>query len=205
METKKMVFTGKANTCHMWTFSLPAKKTCPFAGKCKGFCFASNGHYLGKDAVACYNRNFEASKLAEFPGIMVAQVKEAVRLDSKRGLQTVVRLHDGGDLYSVAYLLKWIRISEQCPEVMIYGYTKSHPFFFGLTLPENLYFIPSEGGTRDDLIMGLPRAKTVPIGYVCGPGEVPGDMDDLRNLSMVRDQRMVLCLEAHGAQKSKVQ
>jgi hypothetical protein len=42
------------------------------------------------------------------------------------------------------------------------------------------------------------------VGYVCGIGEVPGDMDDLRNLSMVRDQRMILCLEAHGAKRGKV-
>jgi len=201
----KMIYTGKTHNCHMWTFSLPAQKTCPFKGECSKFCYASSGNYTCPEPVACYARNYEASKRADFVQVMTAQIKEAVRLDSKRGLPSGIRLHDTGDLYSVAYLIKWIQIAEACPEVLIYGYTKSHPLFLGLTLPENLYFIPSEGGTRDDMIRGLPRAKVVPVGYVCGIGEVPGDKDDLRNLFMVKDQRMVLCLEAHGAKKSKVQ
>ena len=200
----KMIYTGRANHCHIYTFSIPAKKTCPFAGECKAFCFASSGNYTCPDPVACYARNFEASKRHDFPQIMIAQIKEAVRLDAKRGKQVVVRIHDTGDFYSRAYLVKWIQIASACPEVLFYGYTKSHPLFQGVECPDNFRFIPSEGGKRDDMIQGLPRARVVPVGYVPGPGEVLGDKDDLRNLFMVIDQKMVLCLEAHGAKRGKV-
>lgn len=201
---EKMQYTGKVNNCHMWTFSLPAQKTCPFKGECSRFCYASSGNYTCPEPVACYARNFEASKRADFVQVMTSQITHAINLDSKRGLPTGIRLHDTGDLYSLSYLLKWVKIAQNLPGVLIYGYTKSHPFFNDLSLPENLFFIPSEGGKRDDMIKHLPRARVVPIGYKCGLGEVPGDKDDLRNLSMVRDQRMVLCLEAHGAKRSSV-
>lgn len=199
----KMKYTGKVNKAHCWTFSIPAKKTCPFAGACKAFCYASSGNYTCPEPQACYARNFEASKRHDFPRVMAAQIREAVRLDSKRGLSTVVRLHDTGDLYSQAYLMKWVKVAQECPEVLFYGYTKSHPLLSGIDLPPNLFFIPSEGGKRDDMIKGFPRAVVVPVGYAPKAGEVMGQKDDLFNLRVILGGS-ILCLEAHGARRSKV-
>ena len=43
----------------------------------------------------------------------------------KRGF--VIRLHIGGDFYSVAYVLWWKKMLETYPNMRIYGYSRWHP------------------------------------------------------------------------------
>ena len=70
-----------------------------------------------------------------------------------------IRIHDSGDFYSVAYLLKWVQIANENKSVIFYAYTKSIPFFKGtfqgkpiVKVPTNLKIIFSEGSKRDILI-----------------------------------------------------
>ena len=58
-----------------------------------------------------------------------------------------------GDFYSIKYLIKWIDISTQNPDIIFYAYTKSTKFFKGsLSIPKNLKIIFSEGSKTDNLI-----------------------------------------------------
>jgi len=71
----------------------------------------------------------------------------------------ILRLHDSGDFYSIAYLNKWIEIAKANKDVIFYAYTKSIPFFkrskemdTTFLLPKNLIIIFSEGSKKDILI-----------------------------------------------------
>ncbi len=203
----KMKYTGKANHCHVWTFSIPAGHTCPFKGACVRFCYASTGNYTCPEPRACYARNLAFSQNPHFASFMLAEVREAARLDAKRGLNTVIRLHDTGDFYSRKYLADWIEIAHNCRDLLnvsFYAYSKSVPWVQEVQdlFPRNFEVILSECGTHDHL---LPKAhaRVVPVGYVPTEGEFLGGKDDLANLRAIR-RGETLCLEAHGARKGAV-
>lgn len=66
----------------------------------------------------------------------------------------VVRLHIGGDFFSQAYFDAWLLVASRRPDVLLYGYTKSLPFWCRRldVMPRNLVLTGSEGGRYDDLI-----------------------------------------------------
>lgn len=138
------------------TFGIPAVKTCPEAGSCKsGFdlktkkkytCFATQGTYTWPVVKAAYERRFKHSKKDYFVDDMIKEIG---------GKQTThVRLHDSGDFYSDTYLWKWINIMENCPDTKFWAYTKavSRMKAFKHLLPDNFYYVFSEGGKQDHLI-----------------------------------------------------
>ena len=157
-QNSKMKKTSIKNNMRIFNFSLPAHKTksgktvCPFAKDCIKYCYAQKGNYTRFPIVQqLMEKKYLISKQENFNSLMNEEIKK------KRA--THIRIHDSGDFYSIAYLLKWVDIANTNKDVIFYAYTKSIPFFKGtfqgkpiIKVPKNLKVIFSEGSKKDDLI-----------------------------------------------------
>ena len=148
---------------------------CSQAGACKDLCYALNGTYLFPQVRAAHLRNLEAT-LSDLEGWRDAMVEElrrrkfrpsgVARLEwlipevdpwvaywLESGGQAV-RIHDSGDFYSDEYLLAWMHIAEQTPDVLFYAYTKevSRLREHADKAPVNFRWLYSLGGKQDHLI-----------------------------------------------------
>jgi hypothetical protein len=66
-----------------------------------------------------------------------------------------VRIHDAGDFYNDEYLLAWLEIARQTPDVTFYAYTKEVSRFKRLVepnCPTNFRYLYSMGGKEDHLV-----------------------------------------------------
>lgn len=173
---------------HTLIFNLPAGKTCPGANECKAFavldpstnrrriqdgpetifrCFAATAEaqYDGP----FYARARNLSTIAEYlqTGVDYAAEQISVSLNNFRTRKVkLVRIHESGDFFSLAYLQAWVKVAQTHPDLKFYCYSKSLEIFqqFGLTnLPDNFYLTASYGGKWDSLInQGLfPRYSKV--------------------------------------------
>lgn len=150
-------------------WSLPAVKTCPFAGECKKFCYASKGFYRFKGPANKHASN-HAESLAD---TFVDKMSDEIAHYKKKVKQFLIRIHDTGDFYSVPYLEKWLAIMAMHKDVKFYAYTKSVPFFKGRELPDNFRVIYSFGGLKDNMIntesdRHAKVVKEIPANYVNG-------------------------------------
>ena len=157
-QNAKMKKTSIKNNTKIYNFSIPAYKTkagkvvCPFAGGCQKYCYAQKGNYTRFPIVQeLMEQKYKISKTEEFIPLMNEEIQK------KKA--KYIRIHDSGDFYSVAYLLKWVQIANENKSVIFYAYTKSIPFFKGtfqgkpiVKVPTNLKIIFSEGSKRDILI-----------------------------------------------------
>lgn len=146
-----------------YNFDLPAIKTCPFADKCKVYCYATKGFYQMPSVKAKFERNLEASKKDNFFMKIQSDINQLKSLDKI----DAIRIHSSGDFYSYKYLMQWRVIILNNPDLVFYAYTKSIPLFVKMLgdyhLPDNFKVIFSEGGKYDNLIesMNLRRVKLV--------------------------------------------
>jgi len=150
-QNAKLKKTSIENKMRVLNFSLPAYKTitgktvCPFAKDCVKYCYAQKGNYRYPSVIKGLNNRYELSQTDEF----VPKMNATIILERP----THVRIHDSGDFYSPKYLNKWVTIAKDNKNVIFYAYTKSIKFFTeGLTVPENLKIIFSEGSKTDNLI-----------------------------------------------------
>ena len=151
-QNAKMKKTSIKNNTKIFNFSIPAYKTkagkvvCPFAGGCQKYCYAQKGNYTRFPIVQeLMEQKYKISKTEEFIPLMNEEIQK------KKA--KYIRIHDSGDFYSIAYLLKWIQIANENKDVIFYAYTKSIPFFKGaINKPDNLKVIFSEGSKIDSLI-----------------------------------------------------
>lgn len=142
------------------SFGLPALRgrdgfvTCPGAGACARFCYARQGWYLLPRVAEPRELNLEAAR--GDLGTFARLVKEdLVRMPSRR----TVRVHDGGDFFSQAYLDAWLEVARSLPGKTFYAYTKSLHLDFS-RVPSNFSIVQSEGGRFDHLRSSdLPSAR----------------------------------------------
>jgi hypothetical protein len=64
----------------------------------------------------------------------------------------IMRVHVGGDYFTVKYLQAWIEVAKRNPDKVFYSYSKSLHLFKQFDLPDNLVLTASRGGKYDDLI-----------------------------------------------------
>lgn len=152
-QNSKLKKTSKEVGKRVFNFGITAFKsasgkiTCPFAlndgseKDCVKFCYAQKGAYSWSNVKPAFEKRYELTKTIAFVPLMIEEVKKK-KAD-------FVRIHDSGDFYSPKYVQKWVTIAEALPNVNFYAYTKSHNFFRGLKLPENLDIIFSEGSKLD--------------------------------------------------------
>lgn len=160
-----------------WNFDVPAIKTCPFADKCKSYCYATKGFYKMPIVSRKHNLNFDATKRPYFINLMNCEIGEL----KKKNKIDALRIHSSGDFYSQSYLDTWIKIIESNPDIIFYAYTKSLPYFekysYGLNLPENFKVIFSEGGKFDHLI-DAHNLRKVSVGDSYSSNALTSDSDD---------------------------
>jgi len=132
-------------------------KTCPSAGECSKFCYASKGGYimfapsgLNASRVVTYMMNH----YDEFKAQLESELKTAVSKEGKKGNKVVLRWHDSGDFISPSYLKMAFDIAKETPEVLHYAYTKQIPLVKSMEAdkPDNFEFTYSFGGVHDEKI-----------------------------------------------------
>jgi hypothetical protein len=199
------------------TFGLPPVVTCPNAGTCKSFCYASTGNFRFPSVAGRAIKNHEISQHADF----ATKLTEALRVLARKGVK-LVRIHQSGDFYSIAYIKAWFNafavVQAEGLSIEGYAYTKS----FGLIVaairltgslvdkPSNLTLIASEGGTLDarEYVSNFPQLFST-VAIVKQPEAiieehfVGGSESDLENL-MNAKMGLGLQLPAHGAKRKAV-
>ena len=155
-------------------FNLPAGKTCPGASLCKAFAVkGSDGKTRVHDGSETQFRCFAASSEAQYPATFAARahnleaIVKALQVGGvdgaadliNQGIQTnrtkhtkLVRIHESGDFFGLGYLMAWVKVAEQNPDLKFYCYSKSLDLFVDYKLPSNFYLTASYGGKFDHLI-----------------------------------------------------
>ena len=124
---------------------------CPNAGACASYCYARNGTYLFSNVRGRHIQNLEYTlyHLEEWQQQMLSEVQH------KKMIGKHVRIHDAGDFYNEEYLLAWLEIARQTPDVTFYAYTKEVSMFKRLVepnCPTNFRYLYSMGGKEDHLV-----------------------------------------------------
>ena len=160
---------GKGNaklSKDIYTFSLPAGHSCPFAFECKASADRSTGKIKdGKDQIF---RCFAASQESLYTNTRTARwhnydllkklktVDEMFTLivDSLSLKANTVRVHVSGDFLSQIYFDAWMAVARLYSTKKFYAYTKSIPYWLARkdSIPENLNLTSSKGGRSDELI-----------------------------------------------------
>ena len=169
----------------IFTFSLPAGHSCPFAEACRSKSNRNRGmiHDGPQTVFRCYAASMEArhgsvrrSRWHNYDALLAwGSKREMTRLilDSLTPFAGYVRLHDSGDFFNADYFGAWLDAVRQRPRTLFYAYTKALPFWVQW-LDEvgtgykpgditNLVLTASYGGSRDEQIErhGLRYARVV--------------------------------------------
>jgi hypothetical protein len=161
---------------NIYTFSLPAGHSCPFANDCLSKADKLTGKLT--DGPNTQFRCFAASAEAVYPNVRLARwhnfdllkklnsVKAAdLILASLPKKANIVRIHVSGDFFNESYFLAWLQVAKLRPNVLFYAYTKSLIYWVNYIkdIPSNLVLNASEGGKLDAQISehGLKFAKVV--------------------------------------------
>ncbi len=212
---KKQLKFGKGNaklSKDIYTFSLPAGHSCPFAYECK----ASADRKTGKitDGKHQTFRCFSASAEAVYKGTRQARW---YNYDMLRDLKTKkamvnlirnsipekamkVRVHVSGDFFNQLYFDAWMDVARSNPTKTFYAYTKSLVYWVKRinNIPENFNLTSSVGGKKDTLIEAhhLKYAKVV---FDEGEAKIMGmeiDHDDSHAIRGSKNFALLL----HGSQ-----
>jgi hypothetical protein len=129
-------------------------RTCPSAGACKAYCYATSGGYVqyeGPWLSSTRILNFLMNDYEGFKAKLLAELKSAIATNTKKGMKVVLRWHDAGDFYSKTYLMLAFDVANQTPEVRHYAYTKQVDLVnqYADQKPDNFIFNFSKGGTQD--------------------------------------------------------
>lgn len=99
-----------------WT--LEAIQTCPGrTATCSHWCFASHGRFATESMKDRNQWRLQQAKKVSFVDKMCDEIH-------RRGV-LVLRVHIGGDFFSPRYVQKWIEIAVRCPNVRMFGYSRS--------------------------------------------------------------------------------
>lgn len=135
---------------------------CIGALHCLHLCYARQGRYTYTAAARVRVRNHRALLALgrSVQDVANALLRAISRLPRSVG---IIRLHDSGDLYSLAYLQAWILVARQRPDLVFYLFTKSVLLFLRIRdeLPENFVVTFSEGGKWDDRIPEYARRSII--------------------------------------------
>ena len=158
----------------VYSLSLPSGWTCPGARDCLSKADRVTGKITdGPDTIyRCFAASMEARSPAlraqvwhNFDLIKAAKTRLAIAkliLASIPDDADVIRIHVGGDMYSLAYMGAWLDVAAAKPNVIFYAYTKSiHHWEKVGQLPSNLQFTGSDGGRFDDKLSNRKRSVVV--------------------------------------------
>ncbi len=154
---KLLTQNDKLKKDNIWSFGLPAVKTCPQAGECTNYCYARKGRYVFGTVKSHKERCLDHSKTLSF----INDICREIESHRRAGID-IVRIHDSGDFYNNLYARQWFAIAKKNPNIIFYAYTKSVDMFkeFQISynpngtnlIPDNFRVIYSYGGKQDRLI-----------------------------------------------------
>lgn len=212
MKLKFSKGNAKLKQVGIYTFSLPAGHSCPFANICLAKADKATGKIqLGKNnEFQCFSatsenmfpnvrksrwHNFETLRKLDTAG-MVSVIQS--NLPSKA---QIIRIHVSGDFFSQAYFDAWVLVARANPKIQFYAYTKSIPFWLARAkdIPNNFVLNASVGGKADYLIdaHGLKSARVVFSVKEAKQLGLKIDHDD----SLAMRQGADFALLLHGTQK----
>lgn len=157
-----------------YTFALPSGWTCPGALTCLSRSDRVDGTISDgpETTVRCYQASLEAvyqdlrdNSWVNFDLLIAAgrsggapAMAELILACLPADL-AVLRIHTGGDLWSLAYLEAWLIVARARPKVVFYAYTKNFDILpERSSLPDNLSIVASEGSK-------FPLSMAVDKGY----------------------------------------
>jgi Gene product 88 len=165
---RKLLKFGRGNAKldnAIFTFSLPAGYSCPFARLCLSRADRRTGRIKDgpETQFRCYAASTEMrpfvrrSSWHNFDALHACQSTEEMTqliFDSISAYAGVVRIHTSGDFFSQDYFDAWLEATLQRPRTLFYTYTKSLPFWIARLdrIPENFVLTASKGGQQDHLI-----------------------------------------------------
>jgi hypothetical protein len=166
---------GKGNaklSKDIYTFSLPAGHSCPFAFECKASADRSTGKIKdGKDQVfRCFAVSQEAlytnTRTARWHNYdLLKKLKTVDKMstlivDSLSPKANTIRVHISGDFFSQMYFDAWMAVARSFPKKKFYAYTKSIPYWLTRRdeIPKNFNLTSSKGG-RTDVLIDLNKLK----------------------------------------------
>lgn len=117
--------------------------TCPSAGACKVYCYATKGGYIQyKDVSLSQSQtlNFLVNDWLGFKNTLLEKLHAIVQKYAKTDTDVYLRWHDAGDFFSDKYLALAYEIARECPEVTFYAYTKRVGMATSGEVPDNFIF-----------------------------------------------------------------
>lgn len=203
----------------IYTFSIPAGRTCPGALDCKSYVVLKDEKRTIKDGPHTKFRCFAASQEVLYTNTYnarqhnIAELRAAKSMTAKARLITeslpkraeYVRIHVSGDFFSQQYFDAWCYVALNNPHIKFYAYTKSLNYWVKRinAIPDNLILTASFGGRYDHLIheYNLRSAKVVFSVEEANYLGLEIDHDD--SLAMNHGDNFALLL--HGTQPSNTE
>lgn len=228
-KTKKLAKYLTDKRRRIYSFDLPAGRTCPSAHLCKARavldqttgkrtvkdgpftvfrCFAASDEARFEGTYNVRKENFEtlinAWKTSEDPQPMVKLLHDALPLDAG-----IVRIHVSGDFFSSEYFSAWIEVARRNPEVVFYAYTKELQYLlptnavhlFGTAgKPTNLRITASRGGRHDAWIDEYNLPEARVVYTEREARELGLEIDNDDSHAMLQDGETSFALLIHGTQ-----
>ncbi len=160
------------------TFTLPAGYTCPGACECQSRfdrkkrkvqdgkntmyrCFMASREATYPTLRSSTDRNWKALIQAKTVEVMTALID----ISLPRKFYTKVRVHVGGDFFSLDYFVAWMEVARSNPDRLFYAYTKSLHFWRDamFLIPQNFVLTASRGGKFDHLIDELNLREAIVV------------------------------------------
>ena len=112
-------------------------------------CFSASQEALLPNVYAKRKRNYELLKQCKTEEEMADLIERTLPRDAG-----IVRIHVGGDMFTLTYFRAWLEVARRNPDVLFYAYTKSLSYWVAErdNIPQNLILTASRGGRQDDLI-----------------------------------------------------
>lgn len=147
----------------IYSFSLPAGHSCPFAYECKASadritgkikdgknqvyrCFAASDEGRYKTAREARWHNYDLLKKLRSSESMAALILASIPKKAK-----TVRVHVSGDFFNQNYFDAWMSVATSMKHITFYAYTKSVLYWLSTkdSIPSNFKLTASIGGTHD--------------------------------------------------------
>ena len=123
--------------------------TCPGAGKCKEYCYATRGGYVQYSASSESQARVLNYWYNDPEAFKQQVIKEFSKL-SKKGVKAYLRWHDSGDFFVDAYLHLAFDVARAIPDATIYAYTKIAKVAKDPSMPKNFLINFSDGAKPEE-------------------------------------------------------
>lgn len=178
LEVIKWFIEGYGQREYLYSFDLPAGRSCPGARECHSQPIKIGKRWRVQDGRFCRFRCYSASQEVVFPKLRKMRERNLKELKGKGKNQlintilqslpceaTIIRLHSSGDFFSQTYFDAWLEVARQRSDILFYAYTKAVPFWKNrlrkVNRLDNLRLVASLGGKYDQLARNLRNCLVV--------------------------------------------